>query len=209
MAHARTPIRNAVVFALIAASTNATSRVFTIERDANNSVADTPFIRVAIDSENQLPSSMGGGRTTRAIERTATVKVTYVCMQAANFLEDTDDALALIETALANLVGSGIKDVTPSGVSFAVDTTGEASIYSAEQSFDIFYITPQGTPATTYKRRNIMPIAVGVARQPAYKVEATWGVLPSAGGAQLLRRTKLALNLKKDTYTSAEIRTDY
>ena len=54
-----------------------------------------------------------------------------------------------------------------------------------------------------------MAIAVGVARQPAYKVETSWGVLPTAGSAQLLRRTKLALNLKKDTYTSAEIRTDY
>ena len=150
MAHARTPIRNAVVFALIAASTNATSRVYTIERDAYNSAADTPFIRVAIDSETQQATSMGGGRSTRAIERVATVKVTYVCMQADGFIEAADDALALIEAAMANLVGSGIKDVTPAGVSFAVDTTGEASIYSAEQSFDIFYITQQGTPATTY-----------------------------------------------------------
>ena len=54
-----------------------------------------------------------------------------------------------------------------------------------------------------------MPIAVGVARQIAYKVEAIWGVLPSAGSAQYLRRTKASINLKKDTYTSAEIRQDY
>ena len=150
MAHARTAIRSAIVSALVAANTTAATRVYTVARDANNSAADTPFIRVAIDSENQLPTSMGGGRSTRAIERTATVKVTFVCMQASNFIEATDDALALIETALANLAGVGIKDVTPTGVAFAVDQTGEASIYSAEQSFDIFYITPQGTPATTY-----------------------------------------------------------
>lgn len=54
-----------------------------------------------------------------------------------------------------------------------------------------------------------MAIAVGVARQIAYKVEASWGVLPSASGAQYVRRVKADLNLKKDTYTSAEIRTDY
>ena len=150
MAHARTPIRNAVVNALVAAGTLAGSRVYTVARDAHNSAADTPFIRVAIESESQQATSMGGGRSTRAIERVATVKVTYVCMQASGFIEAADDALALIETAMANLTGSGIKDVTPAGVAFAVDQTGESSIYSAEQSFDVFYITPQGTPATTY-----------------------------------------------------------
>lgn len=54
-----------------------------------------------------------------------------------------------------------------------------------------------------------MTIAVGVARQLVYKVESTWGTLPSAGSAQILRRVKADINLKKDTYTSNEIRTDY
>lgn len=50
--------------------------------------------------------------------------------------------------------------------------------------------------------------ASGVFKQIAIKEEATYGVLPSASGAQLLRRTDATFNLSKDTYESNEIRTD-
>jgi hypothetical protein len=54
-----------------------------------------------------------------------------------------------------------------------------------------------------------MTIAAGVAKRVTYKVEATWGTVPAAGSAQALRRVKSTLNLKKQTYQSQEIRSDY
>lgn len=54
-----------------------------------------------------------------------------------------------------------------------------------------------------------MSIATGIAKQLRYKKESTWGALPGATGAQLLRRVTSDLSLKKDTYQSAEIRSDY
>jgi hypothetical protein len=53
-----------------------------------------------------------------------------------------------------------------------------------------------------------MPQAAGVFKQLAYKVEATYGTAPAAAGAQSLRRVTSDLALTKDTYQSAEIRTD-
>lgn len=54
-----------------------------------------------------------------------------------------------------------------------------------------------------------MTNASGVAKQVRYKAEATFGTAPGASGAQLLRRVSSSLDLKKDTYQSAEIRSDY
>ncbi len=54
-----------------------------------------------------------------------------------------------------------------------------------------------------------MPISTGVAKQVRYKKEVTWGVAPGATGAQLLRRVTSDLDLKKETYESQEIRSDY
>lgn len=54
-----------------------------------------------------------------------------------------------------------------------------------------------------------MSIATGIAKRVTYKVESTWNTVPSAGSAQALRRVKSMLALKKATYVSNEIRTDY
>lgn len=54
-----------------------------------------------------------------------------------------------------------------------------------------------------------MTIATGVARRVTYKVESTWGTIPAAGSAQALRRVKSTIGLKKATYQSGEIRSDY
>lgn len=54
-----------------------------------------------------------------------------------------------------------------------------------------------------------MTIGAGVAKRVTYKVEATWGTIPAAGSAQALRRVRSTLNLNKQTYQSAEIRSDY
>ncbi len=54
-----------------------------------------------------------------------------------------------------------------------------------------------------------MPIAIGIAKQIAYKQETTWGTLAGATGGKLLRRVTANFNLEKETYQSGEIRTDY
>jgi hypothetical protein len=54
-----------------------------------------------------------------------------------------------------------------------------------------------------------MPQAAGVFKRLTYKAETTYGVAPSASGAQALRRTSSDLNLVKDAYQSAEIRGDH
>lgn len=53
-----------------------------------------------------------------------------------------------------------------------------------------------------------MAISQGVAKQVAYKKESTFGVVPAASGAKLLRRVSASFNLNKETYESNEIRTD-
>lgn len=54
-----------------------------------------------------------------------------------------------------------------------------------------------------------MAIATGVAKQLRYKAEVTWGTAPGASSAQLLRRVTSTLGLKKQTYQSNEVRSDY
>lgn len=54
-----------------------------------------------------------------------------------------------------------------------------------------------------------MPIATGVAKRVIYKAQGTFGTLASASGAQALRRVGSTLALKKTSYQSAEIRSDY
>lgn len=54
-----------------------------------------------------------------------------------------------------------------------------------------------------------MAIAQGIRKQVNFKKETTFGTAPSAGSAQTLRRVTANFNLKKESYESAEIRTDY
>jgi len=54
-----------------------------------------------------------------------------------------------------------------------------------------------------------MTIANNIRKSIIIKEEVTWGVAPSAGGAQVLRRASGNWNLKTDKYDSKEIRTDY
>lgn len=53
-----------------------------------------------------------------------------------------------------------------------------------------------------------MGSASGVYKQVAYKKETTFGVIAGPAGAQAMRRTSVDIGLKKDTYGSAEIRSD-
>ena len=54
-----------------------------------------------------------------------------------------------------------------------------------------------------------MSIAKGVSKKVAYKKESTWGTIATAAGGKYLRRVTANFNLTKETYESAEIRTDY
>jgi hypothetical protein len=54
-----------------------------------------------------------------------------------------------------------------------------------------------------------MPIGKGLTKQVAIKKEATYGVLAGATGSRLMRRVTSNFNLKKETFQSNEIRTDY
>jgi len=50
-----------------------------------------------------------------------------------------------------------------------------------------------------------MTFATGVNKRLKYKVESTWGVIPSASASQDLRRVTSMLGLKKQTYESNEL----
>lgn len=54
-----------------------------------------------------------------------------------------------------------------------------------------------------------MAIAIPVAKQVRIKKESAWGTAPGTTAAQLLRRVSSDLDLRKQTYQSNEIRTDY
>jgi hypothetical protein len=54
-----------------------------------------------------------------------------------------------------------------------------------------------------------MPIASGIAKQTRYKVEATFNTAPGPTLGQLLRNVESGIQLDKDTYQSAEKRSDY
>jgi hypothetical protein len=54
-----------------------------------------------------------------------------------------------------------------------------------------------------------MGTASGILKQVKYKVETTFGIVPAAATAQLLRRVSSNLDLEKDAYASNELRNDY
>lgn len=54
-----------------------------------------------------------------------------------------------------------------------------------------------------------MTTGSGIFKQVAYKQEVTYGLIPAAAGAQLVRRVTSSLDMTKDTYQSNEIRTDF
>ena len=53
-----------------------------------------------------------------------------------------------------------------------------------------------------------MPQATGIFKQVALKREVSYGTIPAAASAQLLRRVQSTIDLAKDTYASNEIRPD-
>lgn len=51
--------------------------------------------------------------------------------------------------------------------------------------------------------------AAGLFKQLAYKAEVTYGLIPAAAAAQALRRVSSTVDLQKDTYLSAEIKSSF
>lgn len=151
MAHARTTIRAALVAALIAAGTTAGANVFDEERTTALSAAagDTDAVFIEWPSEDQTPTSMLSGRADRRLERTAVYSITFITKQTTGFLTRADNAMFLIEAALANLVSPAIKNITPIRAVAQLDTGGETPLYTVTQTIDVFYITTQGNPAAT------------------------------------------------------------
>lgn len=54
-----------------------------------------------------------------------------------------------------------------------------------------------------------MPIASGLFKQLAYKIETTAGTAPGQSAGQVLRRVQSTIDLSKETYASNEKRTDF
>ena len=54
-----------------------------------------------------------------------------------------------------------------------------------------------------------MALETGVAKRLTFKEETSWGVAAGSAGAQRMRRVTSSFELKKDTYQSGEIRSDY
>ena len=54
-----------------------------------------------------------------------------------------------------------------------------------------------------------MAQATGIFKQVSLKREVTYGLVPAAAGAQLMRRVTSTVDLSKDTYASNEIRPDF
>lgn len=149
MAHARSTIRAAIVAALIAAATTAGSRVYTEERITALAESELPAIRVATLDEGAERTAFGGGRASTLIERSLTLSVTWISRTPSGYVNAADDACAQIEIALANLIGSGIKDIVPVRTQFDLDDTADKPLYTAAITVAVSYITTQGSPATT------------------------------------------------------------
>ena len=54
-----------------------------------------------------------------------------------------------------------------------------------------------------------MTQATGIFKQVALKREVTYGTIPVAASAQLMRRVQSTIDLSKDVYQSNEIRPDF
>jgi hypothetical protein len=149
MPHIRTTIREGIAAALAAAGTAAGSRVFS-ERVQAVDAAEYPFIELSLVREQQQRTAYGGGRANALIERTLDINVHYTQKAASGYYNAADEALRLIDAALASATIAGLKDIEPSGTLFDLEIDGDKPLYTVTQTYTVTYITPQGNPATAY-----------------------------------------------------------
>jgi hypothetical protein len=147
MSHARQTIRDAVVAALTAGNTLAGPRVYATVYDARNAF---PALCVEDTGEDQqLAQTYHAGRAGRRIDRTLTLAVTAEVQQASNYATTRDTLLAQVETLMANLVITGVKDIQPAGYRPDLSVIADLPVTIGQQRFAILYSTAQASPGVT------------------------------------------------------------
>jgi hypothetical protein len=143
--HARHAIREALVAALAAGGTAASTRVY----DHPNDVRVTfPAIVVTDLSERQSTPTLPGG-SARMVERVMDIEVTAELQQIGTYARARDQLVADVERIAVTATLPGAKYIVPVGYVADQDTSGERPIVIGRQRFEIFYVTTQGDPATT------------------------------------------------------------
>lgn len=146
MAHLRTTILNALVTVLATAGTGAGARVYK-ERPIAIATDEIPFIRITLPNESQSAVSLGGGGPqSRILDREATLIISYTMKQQDGYIDDGNEAMRLIESALSYAVIAGLKDIQPTSTLFDEEQDGEHQLYTVTQQFSLSYMTTQGDP---------------------------------------------------------------
>ena len=147
MNHQRHLIREALVALLAGGGTLAGARVYD---HAYDPLAAFPALDVTDVVEQQSAESMPADAD-RPVERVFTLEVAAKVQQTANYARTRDQLLAEVEVLFASAALSipAIKSVTPAGYAPSFDATASQPIAVGRQRFEVFYITPQGAPATS------------------------------------------------------------
>lgn len=145
--HLRTTIRHGIVAALVAAGTDAGSRVFS-ERVQAVDTTEYPCIEISLVREQQERIGFGNGRSDSVVSHTLELAVHYVQKATSGYYDLGDAALVSITNALTNAEIAGIKDIEEAGTLFDLEVEGERPLYTITQTYSITYITTQGNPAT-------------------------------------------------------------
>ena len=145
MNHARHAIREALVAALAAGGTAASTRVYDPPNDPRMTF---PALVVADFGERQSTPTLPGG-SARLGERMMDIEVTAELQQISTYARARDQLMADVEPIAVTATLPGVKYIVPAGYVADQDTNGERPIVIGRQRFEIFYITSQADPATT------------------------------------------------------------
>lgn len=146
MNHARHAIREALVAALAAGGTAAGSRVH--DHPADVRIAWPALVVEDIGERQDAPTLPGGAD--RQIHRRYEVEVTVELQQVSGYARLRDQVLADVERIAVTASLPGVKYIVPAQYMPDMSTAGERPIVIGRQRFEIFYITTQGDPATTF-----------------------------------------------------------
>lgn len=150
MAHVRTQIRTALAAALVAANTDAGSRVFT-SRLRKVEAADLPCLFLVTPEEPDTRRAFANASAPSKLERDVVVVIEAVVKHADGAETAVDDLLAQVEAALhANRSASTINGLIPKGlwpVSFEADEDQlEVRVYLGRQRYAGSYFTQSNAP---------------------------------------------------------------
>ena len=145
MSHARTAIRQALVSALAAGGTSASTRVYDTPSDVR---VTFPALTVEDIGESQAATTFPGG-TARTIERQLRLLVTAELQQTTGYAAARDTLLASVEAIAVTATLPGVKSITPVGYQPDLSNSGDRPIVVGRQSFEVLYYTSQGSPSST------------------------------------------------------------